>query len=475
MGSDQIEITWPNMDRMFAAMNEVSAQATSIDTYFSDWVCNPSGFDYSACVMKPIGDKLPVLAGWFTDMRGFFHDRWAGVNDAVYNSAREIDLQDGRVDELFSHYVGTKGAGYSPTSSSAPNPVDLAVFDITDVTEDLSEPEEGGEELNHNGAFDTAAELWDDARDTINDGLDLVNGLGVIHIDKIEVGSLRDYVVFPLSANYARIRQNANACGIVDQAMSTWGTNFSKLSANVGVAMQGQASLSLIAHINLYHLAARSIGFGVGAGSTVFEQIATMSEKIAVEVEEVLVLLGKKLLSLSSKVAKKLVPGFGWMLTAAEIIATLGENIRDIWDEVNEVIDLLSAADSLIEEIKAWADVQAARLETFQQVLSAVQELPSIGSMTSLGDLPVDLSGIEKTFEDLSDLVDFGDGTGETTDGLDEALEDLDAEHEDVDDLEEGGDDDGDDGDDDTELMAPGPLGPPYYGGSTDSGTGTVV
>lgn len=469
---DEIRIEWGNMDQMFAAMNEVESQAALVDTYFSDWVCNSSGFDYGTCALKPIGDKLPVLAGWFTDMRGFFSDKWAGVNDAVYNSAREIDMQDGKVDEVFTHYAGTKGSRYSPTNSTLPAEVDLAVFELGDVAAALREPEEGDPQLDHNGAFDTAAEIWEEARDTINDGIDLVNGLGAIHIDKLPSGSLRDYLVFPLSANYARILQNADACHVVDEGMAEWGLNFTKLSGKVELAMKGQASLGLIAQLNLYHAAARGIGFGIGAGSVVFDQIALMSEKIAVQVENVLVLLGKKLLSLSSKVARKLVPGFGWIFTAAEIVATLGQNIKDIWDDVNEVIDLISACDVLIDEIKAWAEVQAERLEKFQQILDAVHQLPGIGQMQSLGDLPVDLSDIQKTFDDLSS-IDFGLDAGEATDGLDGALTDLDDDHEDVDslDADDGGDDDGDD---DDIIMAPGPLEVPGYE-TSGSGSGGMT
>jgi methyl-accepting chemotaxis protein len=345
-------------------------------------------------------------------------------------------------------------------------PVDLAVFDIRDVSDSLTEPEEGSEKLNHNGAFDTAAELWDDARDKINDGIDLVNGLGVITIERLDVGSLRDYVVYPLSANYARIQQNAAACHVVNKAMAVWGSNFTKLSLKVELAMRGQASLGLLAQMNLYHLAARGIGAGVAAGAGVFDQIALMSERIAVEVEKVLVLLGRKLLSLSAKVGRKLVPGFGWIVTAAEIVSTMGDNIRDIIDDIKEVAHLIVASKDLIDEIKAWAETQAARLEKFQEVLSAVQELPSIGAMKSLGDLPVDTSAIEKT---LDDVIEFGDGLGATTDDLEGALGDLDADNEDVDELDT---DSGDDDDEDM-LMAPGPItGPPGAEPPPPGGTG---
>lgn len=470
MTGGQITIEWGNLERMFAAMNKVGDQAFEIDVYFGDKVCDPSGFAYDSCALKPIGDALPLVAGYFDDMRQLFNERWQGVSDAVHTSARAIDMRDGEINHVFTHY---RGSGVPSHLLPAPIDVDIEVFEIADLGAALTDPEPGSETLNHNNAFDAASATWDSARDTINWGIDLINKCGV-GVPRLSELSLRDYIVFPLSANYAQIQANASACQIVDGAMQQWGGNFSQLSGKVFLALEGQASLGLVAQLNLYHAVMALVGKGIGEGSVVFTQIATMSERIAVEVEDVLVILGKKLAKLSSKVASRFVPGLGWVLLAVDIARTKGAIIQDILDDIEEVRTIIDDCFALVDEIQAWAETQADRLAKFRELLEVVQNLPVIGEMVPLGDLPSDLSDIENA---LGDVADFGSPEGEETDTLDGELEDLgDNDYEDSDDAADTDTTDDDD-DDDGVLMAPGPFEGVYgdEGSSTYGGTGTLA
>lgn len=469
MTGGQITVEWGNLERMFAAMNKVGDQAFEIDVYFGNKVCDPSGFAYDSCALRPIGDMLPIVAGYFDDMRQLFNERWEGVSDAIYNSAREIDMRDGEINHVFTHY-----RGHDVPSHLLPVPidVDVEVFSIAELGDVLVDPEPGSETLNHNGAFEGAAATWETARDTINWGIDLINKAGV-GVDRLSEKSLRDFIVYPLSANYAQIQANASACQIVDSAMAQWGTNFSELSGKVLLGLEGKAGLALVAQLNLYGVVMSLVGQGIGQGSVVFTQIATMSEKIAVEVEDVLVILGKKLAKLSSKIASRFVPGLGWALLAIDIARTKGAVIQDILDDIEQCRTIIEDCFALVEEIQAWAETQADRLAKFQELLEVVQDLPVIGAMVPLGDLPTDLSTIENA---LNDVADFGSPEGEATDELDGALGGLDPENYDDGESEESSDSDTTDeyDDDDGVLMAPGPLGPEGYGGSSSS-TGTVV
>ncbi len=349
----------------------------------------------------------------------------------------------------------------------APVDVDIELFEIAELSDVLVAPEPGSETLNHNNAFDAAAQTWDTARDTINWGIDQLNGLG-LGIGRLSELSLRDYIVYPLSANYAQIQANASACRIVDDAMSQWGMNFTNLSGKVVLGLEGQAQLALVAQLNLYHAVMKGVGAGVGAGSAVFDDIALMSERIAVEVEDVLVILGKKLGKLSSKIAAKFVPGLGWALLAMDIIRTKGAIIQDVLDEIEQCRQIIDDCFALVDEIKAWAETQAERLAKFQEILDVVRQLPVIGEMKALDDLSSDLSDIEST---LTDIAEFGEAGGEEADTLDGALEDL-----------EDNDYDGDESagtapateepdEDDPVIMAPGPLGPIEGGGTSSSVT----
>lgn len=465
MTGGQITIEWGNLERMFAAMNTVGDQALDIDKYFGEKVCDASGFDYDSCALKPIGDMLPTLSGWFTQMRGVFDSRWDGVIGAVHNTARQIDLRDGEINHVFTHYRGGASPMYGPVAP--PIAVDIEAFEIEDLATALADPEPGDETLNHNNAFDAAAATWDSARDTINWGIDLINGLGV-EVTRLSEKSLRDYIVFPLSANYAQIQENASACRMVDGAMSTWGMNFTHLSGKVHLGLEGQASVALLAQLNLYHAVMRTVGLGIGRGSVVFDQIALMSERIAVEVEDVLVILGKKLGKLSSKIASRFVPGLGWVLLAADIVRTKGAVIQDILDDIAQCRQIIDDCFDLVEEIRAWAETQADRLDKFREVLDAVQQLPGIGEMKALDELPASLDDIENT---LRQVEDFGSATGAAKDRLDGALDDLadndyEGDPDDPDDTDDaGGSTEYDDGD--GQLMAPGPLGGIYDGQGT--------
>jgi hypothetical protein len=458
MTGGQITIEWGNLERMFAAMNKVGDQAYEIDTYFNERVCDASGFDYDTCAMRPIGRMLPTLGGWFTQMREVFDGRWDGVGDAIQNTARQIDLRDGDIGHVFTHY---RGSGIPSHLRPPPVDVDVELFEIADLGAELGEPEPGDERLNHNDAFDAAAATWDTARDTINEGVDLINGLGIgLNIERLAEKSLRDFIVYPLSANYARIQENASACRMVDGAMRAWGLNFTRLSGKVHLGLEGQAQLALLAQLNLYHAVMGTVGFGIGKGSVVFDQIAAMSEKIAVEVEDVLVILGKKLGKLSSKIASRFVPGLGWFLLALDIIKTKGAVIQDIIDDIAQCKEIIEDCFALVDEILAWAETQAERLDKFQEVLDAVQQLPLVGEMKALGDLPAGLDDIEAS---LDKIEEFGDEAGQTKDELDGALDEMgDKEYEDLPDSAPEQYDEGDD-----ELMAPGPLEGTYPGESS--------
>jgi len=475
MTAGQITIEWGNLERMFAAMNKVGDQAFEIDVYFGDKVCDPSGFAYDSCALKPIGDMLPMVAGYFDDMRRLFNERWQGVGDAIHNTARQVDIRDGGINHVFTNY---RGSNVPSHLLPAPIDVDIEVFEIAALGAALGEPEAGSEKLNHNNAFDAAAATWETARDTINWGIDLINRAGV-GVPRLSELSLRDYIVYPLSANYAQIQSNASACQMVDGAMQQWGGNFTQLSGKVVLGLEGQAGLALVAQLNLYGAVMRLVGKGVGEGSLVFEQIATMSERIAVEVEDVLVILGKKLAKLSSKIASRFVPGLGWVLLAIDIARTKGAVIQDILDDIEQCRQILDDCFALVEEIQDWAQTQADRLAKFQELLEVVKQLPVVGDMVPLDQLSTDLSDVEGA---LSDVADFGSPEGGETDALDGELEGLgDNDYEDS--SSSGTTEDPYAPNDDGVLMAPGPplqidpetgelVQPPYGSGS---GSGAIA
>lgn len=461
-----LEIEWENLDRLLQAMNTVGEQSKQIDTYFGDNVCDRTGFDYDLCALKPIADQIGKLGGMFGDMRGVFDEHWQGTTEAIIDSARAIDKTDDAVQVDFGRYLGGQGVWAPP--KLPPLSVDVELFTVADL--DLPDPGEGKDALKHDPDWNMVSDGYDACRDTINSGIDRINGLGApgVHLPRLSDKSLEDYIVYPLSGNYLKIQGNAEACDVVGSAMSQWGTNFSIFSAKMTAALRGEVSGALILHLNVYNLVMKGVGGCIDAGSTVFTQIAKVSEEIAVAVEKALVVMGKTLLRVSKKIASRVLGWLGWALLAKDLLERGFDAITDIYDDVMACIDIITACFDLVDTIKAWAEEAAGRLKQFQKLAEIVRSLPGAGS-GGLDDLPpVHLHVVKNT---LADITYGTEDAGPGRDGLDDALGDLQEHAED-----EVPEDSGDDDDDGSVLMAPGPLGEaPYLGEPSSTGTTTVA
>lgn len=459
MGST-LEIDWGNLERMLFAMEQVGDQATEVDTYFGDAVCSKAGFDYDSCALQPIGSKLPTVAGWFSQMRGVFDERWEGVEHAIRKSAHDVDALDGALD----HQLSRLFAGTAVPGPVAPEPQGFGgveAFEVSELGDLLAEPGEGERKLpGHDKEFVTIAEGWDAARDTINEAIDKVNGiLPDTPVPRLQVASLEDYIVFPLSGNYRALQGNAEACRNVEKAMSTWGNNFSKLSVKVVCALKGGTQEGLVAQLNLYNLVMTSIGGVVGAGSKVFDTIAAASERIAIRVEKAIIVLGRKLLKLVGKVSSRILSWFGWALLVKDLATKGLAAITDIVDEVKACFQMIEACFDLVEEIKAWAKEQAEALNAFKDLVTVIKQLPTTKVTDTLTDLgALDLGPIKEYLKSYE--VEVPEVDPEVVEELDDALDGL---------VEDSGYEPGTAGlpevDDDEVILAPGPLGEPYSSG----------
>ncbi len=261
-------------------------------------------------------------------------------------------------------------------------------------------------QLDHDSRFDAAAEAWDTGRDLINDGIDLLNQLGA-GIAPLSVQSLRDYIVYPLAANYEAIGANANACVVVDAGFDAWGDNFGQLASKTPQAMTGQTGLAVVGVFSAYDVAMHAIGNVLSNGRLVFQYVARVSEKIAVEVEEVLVLLGTKITELADKVGKRVIPFVGEIIMAWDFIKdTFGgdplDQFQDIIDDIGTVRRIIEDCFDLVDTIKAWAETQGERLERFHDVLDTLSGLPAVGDTPGLSDLSHRVGNIERTLDEIN-------------------------------------------------------------------------
>ncbi|MAS55514.1 MAG: hypothetical protein OSB43_02290 [Nocardioides sp.] len=464
-----LTISWGNLDNLFTSMQEIRNQGASIDAYFSSEVCSTAGFDYDYCVLKPISDQLVKVGGVFSDLRGVFEERWDGTVGAMITSAKQVDATDNSVSFSFERYRGDVYGPFVPQQVPQGVQIDVEAFPLEEVKPHLKAPGEGSKTIPHNKEWESITDGFDALRDTINSGIDKINSLGVVSVDRLTEKSLDEFVVYPLSGNYLKIQGNAEACDNVDNAMTEWSGNFSRISGKSLAAMGGDVGASLVAHLELYHLVMRGVGEIVGLGSKVFDAIAKMSEKIAVSVENALVTMAKILLRVSTKIVSRVLSYFGWLLLAKDIVTKGTAAITDIVDDVKLCIEIIQACFALKDAIEEWAESCAEQLEAFEEMVTLVSQLPQAREGGGLGGLPPIDPG---TFEtDLADITyDFGDSAA-SEQSVDEELDDLEEDYPDdlADDGGSSGGSGGDDFDldDDEILMAPGPLGVP--GGSSST------
>jgi hypothetical protein len=406
--SGNLKIDYAHLGQLFTAMGQVGDEAGQLGGYFRGKVCDPSGFAYQTCALRPIADVLPKMADWFDEAVRGFGTAWNDVGGGIYDAAKHIRDQDDVVREaLMSYRANDIRCDATPPS--------IENFHLSDVEAALGSPADGGSSMEHDARFDAAAAAWDKARDTINDGIGLLNGLGAGITPLTELG-LRDYLVYPLAADYTAIGRNANACKDIDKGFDAWARNLRQLAAKTPQSLEGETGAAVAATFLAFGRAMDLAGDALAKGALAFEGIARVSEKIAVEVEKVLVLLGTKITELATKVGSRLIPFAGELQMAFHALEDLFsggsplDQFKDIIDDIETVRGIIEDCLDLKKTIRAWAQAQAGRLESFHDVLDTLSGLPGVKGLSGLSDLNTKLGQAEHTFDD----VDYGvDDTGQ--------------------------------------------------------------
>ncbi|WP_181309544.1 hypothetical protein [Nocardioides campestrisoli] len=441
-----LNVNWPNATTLLQSMVDVGMQAGEIDTYFNEHVVVTTGLDYPSCALKPIGDQLPALGEAFTWTRNRYQKRWVKVIESFAVSMRDVERTDGELSIDFGQYLG--GLGNMPQIPDLY--LNVEFLDVKSLEEKLTPPGEGGPTMKHDAKWETAASGYDATRDAINEAIGHINSLGV-NLPKLPEKSLEEYIIYPLAGNYAQLQGNAEACGHCSGAFTEWAGNFGRLALKAPAAIEGQTGVAVAGHLGLYGTVMLAVGQAVKQGENVFDAIAKMSEKIAVQVEKALVKLTTKLTKLLSKLSSKLSP-LGWIWFAAEVLEKGWQAVTDIYDDIMDCKEIIQACFGLAEEIEAWAQVMAESLEEMRKMKEMVEQLPRADSDGGLPALPpIDLPKVEKELGGIT--YTFDDEPSEEEDELRDRLDKLGGETDTDDPFE--------DVPEDAVILAPGPLGVP--------------
>lgn len=235
----------------------------------------------------------------------------------------------------------------------------MALLDLAPIR--LDAPAYGDRALAHDATFSSWDRSLSTMRDVVNLGIGALNQAGA-GLPELPGGSLEELLVLPLSGDYGAIRQNAEACHQIHDALATWGGNLTRLSIALDPRWDGRAAGAFFLRLNALALLARGLGEVVGRGSVVFDEIAAGSERIGIEVERLVVAFGKALARLVRRLLEKVAGPIGWAAFALELVTEGLEAVTDIIDDVRLVLRIVDTLRDLRETVSDWASEQRDRL-----------------------------------------------------------------------------------------------------------------
>ncbi|CAB4706062.1 unannotated protein [freshwater metagenome] len=227
---------------------------------------------------------------------------------------------------------------------------------------DLAVPELGERERADDATFAAWDAVFTTARDTVNHGVRALNGLG-LDLPELPPGTLHELAVEPLVGDCEVIRQSADACHRVGDALAALAESTAAVAAVTAVRWSGLAGSACAARLGVDALALRAAGVVVEQGSWVFDEIADVCERLALSVQRAIVALGRAIERLARTVLTRVLGPAGWAALAAEVALRGLDVVSDIVDDVRLVVSLVEELLTLRESVADWAGAQRDRLD----------------------------------------------------------------------------------------------------------------
>jgi hypothetical protein len=241
---------------------------------------------------------------------------------------------------------------------------------------ELTEPQLGGHTLKHDAEFEALDGTLCRIRDIINLGIEALNHAGV-GLRKLPEGSLEELLVMPLTGDYRRIRQNALATGQFRDALRTYSENATLLSVAASPRWGGQAAASFLLRVNGHALAARGLGLLVAEAAPLFDVVADHSERLAIEVEELVMELVERGEHVVRKLLARVSGPAGWATWATELALKGFDAVTDIIEDIERILWIIDRLLEMKSEVATWVEEQRERLSLLLDLLDLVRrELP---------------------------------------------------------------------------------------------------
>lgn len=231
----------------------------------------------------------------------------------------------------------------------------------------LPTPGLGEQRLRHDTEFRALDRTFDGIRDVANVGIDALNELGC-GLRRLPEQSLEELVVMPLTGDYRRIRQNAEAVRHVDAAMAVYARNTLRLALATEPRWGGAAASSYLLRLGRHAAAARAAGRLITLAVPVFEEVAEHSERLAIEVEELVVELVEKGRRLVTRLLARVSGPAGWAVLAADVALNGLDAVTDLVEDARRLVAIIDRLIEMKGELVAWVEEQCARLALLREL-----------------------------------------------------------------------------------------------------------
>lgn len=236
----------------------------------------------------------------------------------------------------------------------------------------LPDPALGPDRLRHDTDFRALDRRFDRVRDTVNEGIDVLNDLG-LGLRRLPEESLEELVVLPLTGDHRRIRQNAAAIGYVDAALARYAASTARLAPAVGPCWEGEAAASYLLRVGRHAAAARAGGGLLRLGVSLLEEVARFAERLAVEVEELVVELVERGTRLMARLLARAAGPTGWAVFAADVALRGLDAVADLVDDARRLVAIVDRLLTMKEEVIDWVEEQRDRLAALRRLGDVVR------------------------------------------------------------------------------------------------------
>lgn len=246
----------------------------------------------------------------------------------------------------------------------------------------LATPARGDAVLRHDAEFVALDAGLSTLRDGINLGIDALNHVGA-GLRRLPEGSLEELLVMPLTGDYLTIRQNAAAVRQMRDCLATYAGNVARLSLAVDPRWGGAAATAYLLRLNAHAAIARGAGELIARGDVVFTEIAEYSERLAIEVEELVMELCERGRRLLTKLLARVCGPIGAAAFATDFLLHGFDAVTDIIDDVQRVLEIVDFLLSVQGDVRGWVAEQRARLEDlleFADLFSDAARAHALGS-----------------------------------------------------------------------------------------------